>query len=168
MNAAAEHPERDPAIAKRRRILYAITAVVAVVIAAVAVTPLLKDDTPKKKRVVTPTPVIVARIDLKPVRGASGGGLAEVLRRNERESLRVLAAKLTPNKEDQAYQLVLTGGNAKEKLLGTAVVGQQRIFVGESKIGIDELEEHRRIELQRVDKDPSVPRVTVLRGKIPR
>lgn len=159
---------RDPAIARRRRVLYAVALVALVGIAVFALGPLSGEKKKTSKQAKVVTPVILARIELKPVGGSSASGLAEVLRRGSGQSLRVLATKLTPNKKDEAYQLVLAGGAAPERLLGTAIVGAERLFVGEAKIGIDELERHRTIQLRRVTRGPDATAETVLRGRIPR
>ncbi len=168
MSDQTHQEERDPAIAKRRRILYSVALIALVAIAVVALGPLSGSETKPKKQPKVVTPVILARIELKPVGRSSASGLAEVLRRGTRQSLRVLATKLAPNKQDEAYQLVLAGGKAPERLLGTAIVGKERLFVGEAKIGIDELERHRTVQLRRVTRGANPTATTVLRGRIPR
>lgn len=167
MDDEKQPPERDPSIRRRRRILYAAAVVGSLLIAAVAASSLLKGDDKPKKAPKTATPVIVARIEMKPVRGASGRGLAEILRRAGRESVRVLAARLVPTTEQQFYQLVLTGGDAEERVLGNAQVGDQRIFVGESKITLAAMQKHKHIDLRRVTNGAPVKQTTILRGKIP-
>lgn len=168
MPEQAETIARDPNLARRRRILYAAALIGLLLVAAVAARPLFTSDSKPKHAAPVVTPVIVARIEMKPVGSSSSRGLAEVLRRGQAESIRVLATKLTPSKKNAAYQLVLTGGKGDFKLLGTAVVGDQGIFVGESKTDIDEIEEFKRIELRRVTAEPDATEKTVLRGKVPR
>ncbi len=168
MSKQPQQEGRDPAIAKRRRILYSVALIALVAIAVFALGPLSGSETKPKKQPKVETPVILARIELKPVGRSAASGLAEVLRRGDRQSLRVLATKLTPNKKDEAYQLVLAGGDAPERLLGTAIVGKERLFVGEAKIGIDELERHRTVQLRRVTRGENPTATTVLRGRIPR
>lgn len=159
---------RDPHIQGRRRILYVAAVAASLVVAGVAASSLLKSDNKPKPAPKTVTPVIVARVPLKPVGGASGRGLAEILRRGPAQSMRVLAAKLTPTTDKQFYQLVLTGGGAEERVLGNEQVGKQSVFVGESKIALAELQKHRYIVLRRVTNGAPVKQTTVLRGKIPK
>jgi hypothetical protein len=160
---------RDSSIRRRRQILYTAALLVLGVLVAVAILPGLKSDKPKTSTVPPKTPVILARINLKSVAGQTGSGVAELLRRGSTNSLRVLAIKLPPNKtDDEAYQLVLAGKSSSERLLGTAIVGKQGVFVGEAKLGIDELERYRRIELRRVTRGSNPTAENVLRGRIPR
>lgn len=167
MDEETQSQERDPSIRKRRRILYAAAVVASLLIAAVAASSLLKGDDKPKKAPKTVTPVIVARVEMKPVKGAQGRGLAEILRRAGRESVRVLAARLVPTTDKQFYQLVLTGGKAEERVLGNAQVGEQRIFVGESKITLEAMQRHKYIDLRRVTNGAPVKQTTILRGRIP-
>jgi hypothetical protein len=158
---------RNPAVARRRRILYGAAAIVLIAAVAFAVFPLIKPQ--KRAKATNPAvrPLIVARIKLRPVGSGRQSGLAEILRRRDSQSLRVMAVALRPNKEDEAYQLVLAGG-ADEQLLGTEVVGRQRIFVGETKVTAGDLQRHRRIELRRVTRGPGAKATLVLRGRLPR
>lgn len=164
---AASSTTRDPVIARRRRILFAVGGLVLLCVTIVAVTPLLKSD--KKAKTVQPPKqaVILARVELRPVGGANGKGLAEVIRRGGQQSVRVLAARIAPSKDGEVYGLFLTNG-AKQKLLGSALVGSQRIFVGESKVGIHELEQFKRIELRRATTGANPKETVILRGRIPR
>lgn len=161
-------PARDPDIRKRRLVLYSAAVLALLLIAGFAGRTLFSgDDKPK----VTPkvlTPVIIERIQLKPVGGASGRGLVEVLRRGEAESMRVLAARLKPSSEKQVYQLLLTGGQPEDKVLGNSVVGTERIFVGEAKVTVAELHKYKRVELRLITNGAPPSQKTVLRGKIPR
>lgn len=167
MDAEPEAQERDPSIRRRRRVLYAAAVLGSLLIAGVAASSLLKGSEKPKQAPKTVTPVIVARVPMKPVRGAQGRGLAEILRRAGRESVRVLAARLLPTTEKQFYQLVLTGGSAEERVLGNAQVGKQRIFVGESKISLSAMQKHKFIDLRRVTNGAPVKETTILRGRIP-
>jgi hypothetical protein len=161
-------PARDPDIRKRRLVLYLAAALALLLIAGFAGRTLLEaEDRPKAAPKVL-TPVIIERIQLKPVGGASGRGLAEVLRRGDAESMRVLAARLKPSTEQQVYQLLLTGGQPEEKLLGNSAVGSERIFVGEAKLTVAELHKYRRVELRLITNGAPPTEKTVLRGKIPR
>lgn len=156
-------------VARRRAILYSLGALLLLGIVVYAVTGISAsgDDKPKAKAP-TATPVIVGRIQLKAVKGESGSGLAELLNRNDQESLRVIASKLPPNQKDEAYQLVLAGGKDGERMLGNAVVGKARVFVGEAKLGFAELERYKRVELRRVTRGENPTAELVLRGRIPR
>lgn len=154
-----------PDIRRRRLILYAAASVG---LAAVIVAGVLTLSGGTKKPTAKPklkAPVIVERIPLKPVDGSSARGLGELVRRESKDGFRVLAVQLKPSGDNQAYQLVLTGGEP-EKLLGTEVVGKDGAFVGEAPVSAGELHSFKRVELRRVSRDPETAK-TVLRGKIP-
>jgi hypothetical protein len=167
-SADSSRVDRD-AIRRRRRWLYAFTALALIAVCAFGAMQLLQGDPAKeaeKKRM--KPPVIVERFELNPVRGQSGRGLAELVRRESGDGLRVLAANLKPNLDNEVYQLLLAGGQSEPKLLGNEVVGQQKTFVGEAKVSAAELHQYRRIELRRVGRgNPPVTKL-VLRGSIPR
>lgn len=168
MSSESGAEQHDATLARRRRILYAAAAIGLLIVAAIAALPLLQADKTKTKRTVpVKTPVILARIEMRPVGRSGARGLGEVIRRGREQSLRVIAGKLRPNAKDEAYQLVLTGGTGGFKLLGTAVVGDQRLFVGESKTSIEQLEGFKRLELRRVTAGVDGTEHTVLRGRIP-
>jgi hypothetical protein len=158
----------QPDIRKRRQVLYVATAIGVLLVAVFAARSLFSGDDKPKTAPKVITPVIIERIELKPVDGASGRGLAEVLRRGEAESLRVLTAKLKPSNDKQIYQLVLTGGTSDEKLLGNEAVGADGIFVGEAKVSIATLHQYKRIEIKRITNGAPPKETTVLRGSIPR
>jgi hypothetical protein len=161
-------PTRDPAIRRRRILLYSAAVLAMLVVAAFAARSLFSGSDKQKPAPKVLTPVILERIQLKPLGGAGGRGLAEVLRRGQAESLRVLAARLKPSSDKQVYQLVLTGGAADEKLLGNEVVGAERIFVGESKVSVSTLHSYSRIELRLITNGAPPSEKTILRGTIPR
>lgn len=161
-------PARDPDIRKRRLVLYSAALLALLLVAGFAGRTLLSgDDNPEVVPKVL-TPVIIERIQLKPIGGSSGRGLAEVLRRGSAESMRVLAARLKPSTEKQIYQLVLTGGQPEDKLLGNSAIGSERIFVGEAKLTVAELQKYRRVELRVITNGAPPSEKTVLRGTIPR
>jgi hypothetical protein len=159
---------RDPDIRKRRMLLYSAAVLALLLIAGFAGRSLLSGDDKPKTAPKVLTPVIIERIQLKPVRGADGRGLAEVLRRGEAESMRVLAAQLKPATDKQLYQLYLAGGQSEEKLLGNGAVGEEGIFVGEAKVTVETLHKYRRVELRVVTNGAPPEQELVLRGKIPR
>lgn len=167
MEATTTTGMRDPNIRKRRRWLYIAAVLGSLLVAGVAASSLFKGSDKPKKAVKTPTPVIVARVQMKPVGSAHGRGLAEILTRDGRESVRVLAARLTPTTDKQFYQLVLTGGSAEERVLGNEQVGKQSVFIGESKISLAQMQKHKYIDLRRVTNGAPVKQTTILRGKIP-
>lgn len=167
MEAAAE-VKRDPVIARRRRILFFGAGLILLCLIVVVALPLVRSDKKPARAAPPKQAVILARIDMRPVGNNAGKGLAEVIRRGQQQSLRVLAARLAPSKKGEVYGLFLAGGNGGEKLLGSAVVGSQRIFVGEAKVGIHELESFKRIELRRATTGDDPTETIVLRGRVPR
>jgi hypothetical protein len=159
----------DATTRKRRRLLYAAAAVALVLIAVVAAQSLFSgEDKETTKPVKLAAPVIVERIQMKPVGSASGHGLAEVLRRGDAESLRVLAAELKPSGQGEIYQLVLKAKGKEEKLLGNEAVGKQKIFVGEAKLPLSTLHDYSTIELRLISNGDPPKQTPILRGTIPR
>ena len=160
--------DRD-AIKRRRRWLYGFAALALLAVCAFAATQLFGGDDAKDADKNQPKPpVIVERFELKPAKGQKGRGLAELVRRETGDGLRVLAANLKPNLDNEVYQLLLAGGGQEPKLLGNEVVGPQKTFVGEAKISADVLHQYRRIELRRVGRGNPPVTELVLRGSIPR
>lgn len=168
MAAKDTTPTRDPEIRKRRMMLYSAAALALLLVAGFAGRTLFTGDDKPKPAAKVLTPVIIERIRLKPVGGSSGRGLAEVLRRGNAESMRVLAARLKPSTDKQTYQLILTGGQPEDRLLGNSVVGTERIFVGEAKLTVKELHKYRRVELRLITNGAPPSEKTVLRGSVPR
>lgn len=167
MSGQASTSDRDPAIRRRRRVLYVAAAIALVLIAAVAAKSLI-DGGPKPQ--VAPkltAPVIVARIEMRPTSTGRARGLGEILRRGDAESLRVLIARLKPSTGNRFYQLVLAGGSADERVLGSQKVGSEGVFVGETSITLEELQRHKRLELRQIKPGPPVAQRTILRGRIP-
>lgn len=159
----------DVQIRRRRMMLYVGALLALAVVGVVAVKSLASGDSNQQRMPVRMAPpLIVERIPLKPVRESASRGLAEVLRRGQADSLRVLATRLEPTTRLQVYQLVLAGGRAPEQLLGNEAVGDTGVFVGEARIEIPLLRTHRRVELRLVTNGAKPKQQTILRGAIPR
>jgi hypothetical protein len=156
------------AIRRRRQILYACLAAAVLLVAAFTLPALLKSEPKPAAPVKLVRPVIVERVKLKPVGDERGRGLAELLRRGTAQSVRVLAARLTPVGRNQVYRLYLSGGPAPERLLGGEAVGPEGIFVGEAAVPLAEVRRHRVIELRRVTTSTRVRSEVILRGAIAR
>lgn len=167
MTEPEQTTEAPPNVRRRRQILYTAAAIAVLVVAGFGVHSLISSKKEPPKPVKLATPVIVERFELKPVAGAAGRGIAELLRRPTGTGLRILASGLQPSKSKQVYQLVLTGGTSAEKLLGNEVVGRTGYFVGEAKVTVDELHAYKRIELRLVSAGPPATEKTILRGPIP-
>src|SRR5262245_40625176 len=118
------------AIRRRRRVLYAVSALALVAVAVVAVLQLAGSDEKKNTgpKPLAP-PVILERILMRPVDGGSSRGLAELVRHDSRDGLRVLAVGLRRSVGDEIYQLLLTGGRSQPKVLGNQKVGEEKTFV---------------------------------------
>ncbi|MGH2906615.1 MAG: hypothetical protein ACRDKI_07575 [Solirubrobacterales bacterium] len=155
-------------VKRRRRILYGFAIAVVVAIGGVALFSLLNRDDSNKKNQVAAPPLILERFVLLPAPGQSGRGLAELVKRDKNDGLRVLAVKLEPSLDEEVYQLLLVGGHSKPKLLGNEVVGPNGGFIGEAKISPETLHSYRRIELRRVGQGNPPPNKLVLRAAIPR
>lgn len=163
--------DADRTVKRRRRWLTAYGALAVAAVVAVAAVQALGDSDDEKRRVsalAEPSrPVIVERFKLKPVSGARGHGLAELVRDDGESKLRVLAVRLKPSLAGESYELVLAGGRQDPKLLGNQTVGQKGAFLGQAEITVDRLHRFKRIELRRVTDGTPPEEELVLRGRIP-
>lgn len=166
MTDEAEARDQAPDIRRRRLILYAAASVGLAAVIVVGVLTLAGGTEKPAAKPKLKAPVIVERIPLRPVNNSGARGLGELVRREKGDGFRVLAVQLKPSGDDEAYQLVLTGGSP-EKLLGTEIVGDDGAFVGESPVSADELHSFKRVELRKVTRSPESA-TTVLRGSIPK
>lgn len=172
-NAAAENPPQSPpldAIRRRRRWLIAFAGLALATIASVAAVQLLTGDekAAQRDRALDDTarPVVLERVDLEPRRGTSRRGLAELVRRDGRTYLRMIAAGLARNIGDEVYQASLTG-KGESRVLGSRTVDSKGIFLGQTEMTSKELHAFRRIELRIVGSGTEGSGRLILRGKIP-
>lgn len=160
-------PERPEGLRRRRLILYAATLLALLLVLGYGAVTLLGGSS-GDEATAPPPPLIVERIRMNPVGRSRARGLAELLRRNQGESMRVIAAPLRPTKRHEVYQLLLVGGSGGERLLGNVAVGSGGMFIGEAKIGSSELRRHRRLEIRLTSTAREGSERVLLRGKIPR
>lgn len=158
-------------IRRRRALLYGFAALGVLAIAVSGVVKAIHDPDgpPSGRNADRPASVPVARIELRPIGGSTGRGLAELVRRGDDEYLRVLAVGLRPCRPGELYQLLLSGGGSHDRLLGSQSVDRKRTFLGEAKIALRDVTKYRRLEIRRVlqpeDGPPTERRV--LRGIVP-
>lgn len=157
-------------VRSRRRWLAAFALLGVAAIVTVAGVQLFagKEDEQKRDRALdgSARPVVLERFDLKPRRGKSRRGLAELVRRDDRTYLRIIAAGLRQTIGDQAYQASLTK-RSRSKLLGSQRVDEKGVFLGQTVIDSDQLHAFSRIELRLVGGDLSESGRLILRGEIP-
>lgn len=145
-----------------------MAAVLAVsVVGTVAVVTSREQDTLKAERSpqrAAATPV--ARITLEPTRRAPDGarGLGEVVRREGRQELRVIAQNLRRNGDESTYRVYLARGDA-QKTLGRARTDRRGTLLGEARLAPGDLT--RFTELRIAYETESTQR-DVLRGDLPR
>ncbi|MGB1582725.1 MAG: hypothetical protein ACPHCI_02935 [Solirubrobacterales bacterium] len=165
--AGANDSSRSSNIRRRRLLLYGFGVLALGLIVAFAATTLIDaDDSGKSestKRL--KPPLIVERFRLTATKGEKGRGLGELVRREDRDGLRVIAVGLEPSAKQQAYQLLLAGGR-DSRVLGNQVIGEEGTFIGEARITSAELREFDRIELRRVTEGSPPQSDLVLRGRI--
>lgn len=163
--------DRSADIKRRRRWLFAFGALAVAAVISVAAVQMFGKSKEEKNRasaLAEPTkPVVVERFKLKTVGGERAHGLAELVRKDGAEHLRVLVVGLKPSLVSESYQLVLAGGRQDPTPLGSQTVGQKGTFLGQAKISSDALHEFRRIELRRITAGTPPGDRLVLRGAIP-
>lgn len=161
-------PAPEPAThsIKRRRIL--LGGAVAIGLIAVAVFALTQEkDDPQKlsgpPRGTAATPV--ARINM--VRGPKAPkkaiGLAEVVRRDGKPELRLIARYLKPLEEDGVYRIYFSNAT-REKTLGTTGTDKKGTLLAEAPIDLADLEDFRYLIIAR---DTPQELRTILVGDLP-
>ncbi len=166
-SAASEDSASPPNVRRRRLFLYGFGLLALALIVAFSATTLIDSDDADKTESATrlKPPLIVERFRLTATKGEKGRGLGELVRREDRDGLRVIAVGLEPSAEQQAYQLLLAGGR-DSRVLGNQVIGEEGTFIGEARITSAELREFDRIELRRVTEGSPPQSDLVLRGRI--
>jgi hypothetical protein len=109
---------------------------------------------------------VVGEAVLRPtVRGSDDVGLAAVTRRNDKLTLS-LQAKVTPTKQNQAYEVWLYNSPRDAKSLGAQVTDQQGIFAGRANLP-DDYKSYRYIDISRetVDRNAAHSGTSVLRAR---
>lgn len=163
----AETSAPTPNVRRRRLLLYGFALLALALIVAFSATTLIgsdDEDKPEASQRMKP-PLIVERFRLTAAKGEKGRGLGELVRRENRDGLRVLAVSLRPSGRQQVYQLLLSS-NDDSRVLGNQVVGEEGTFIGEARITSAELRKFERIELRRVTEGSPPQSDLVLRGRI--
>lgn len=169
-NAPAEKTTSADAIRARRRWLLAFALLGLAAIASVAVVQIFagneRDRKTDRELSGQTKPVALERFNLEPRSGKSRRGLAELIRREDRTYLRMIAAGLRPNVGDDFYQASLVK-RGDEKVLGSQKVDTNGIFLGQTKMEAELLHSYDRIELRLVGSDQSESGRLILSGVIP-
>ncbi|MBI4898812.1 MAG: hypothetical protein HY827_10665 [Actinobacteria bacterium] len=157
---------------RRRRWLYAFASLGIAAVSAVAVVQLVKgNDSDHARDLLATKPtssVVLERFELKAPNGGRAQGLVELIRKDDKTSLRMIAVRLKPSVTDEVYQVSLTGGDEDERLLGGEVVGGKGTFIARADINSEELHKYSRIEMRRVGSTTVGSGKLVLRSRIPR
>lgn len=168
---AAGNADADARL-RRRRWLYAFTGLGIAAVTAVAVVQLIKsNDDERARELLTEKPassIVLERFELKAPKGGRAQGLVELVRKDGKTGLRMIAVRLKPSVADEVYQVSLVGGAQEDRLLGGEVVGGKGTFVARADVGADELHKFTAIEMRRVGSATTGSGKLVLRGRIPR
>lgn len=158
-------------VRRRRRWLLAFALLACVAVASVATVRAIKtNDREKARALVTKevkSSVVLERFELSAPSGGRAQGLVELVRREDKTSLRMIAVRLRPSIADELYQVSLTGGSDEDKLLGGETVDSKGTFLARAEISVDELHKYRRFEVRRVGSNTSGKGKLVLRARIP-
>lgn len=176
--AAREPRERKPAnpATKRHRALIAAAAALAVIaLVAVLVWPIgLVTDSgggggakaSSGQRASNAQPKIVAQLVLRPVGGAQGAGIAVIAQRGNTKTL-IVQARLTPNKNREAYEVWLYNSRRDARSIGAQVTDAQGTFQGAKTLPADYRKfKYIDISREKVNSDRSHSGNSVLRGAI--
>lgn len=108
----------------------------------------------------------IARITLRPTAQAprDARGLAEVVKRDGRYELRLIAENLRRTRDDTSYR-VFFANRAGEKTIGRTSTDRRGTLIGESQIDVKDLTAFLTL---RVALETPAGRETVLRGRLPR
>ena len=158
-------------VRKRRRWLIAFSLLACLAVTSVATVRAIKTNDREKARAMVTKEVkaslVLERFELSAPNGGRAQGLVELVRREEKTSLRMIAVRLKPSIADEIYQVSLTGGSGESKLLGGEPAGAKGTFLARAEISADELHQFRRIEVRRVGSNTSGQGKLVLRARIP-
>ena len=159
------------AIVLRRRIAGA-AALALVVLIAILVWPvgvLTGDDDDKggnAKANRQPTPRVIGQLELKPVEGNKGVGVAAIAQRGKRRQL-IVQARVTPNRNREAYEIWLYNSDTDARSLGAQVTDRQGTYQGAGPLPAD-FARFKFIDFSReaVDENRRHGGRSVLRGRI--
>ena len=111
-------------------------------------------------------PRVIGQLVLKPVEGAKGAGVAAIAQRGKRRQL-IVQARVTPNKDREAYEVWLYNSDTDARSLGAQVTDRQGTYQGAGPLPSD-FSRFKFIELSReaVDENRRHSGNSVLRGRI--
>ncbi len=162
----------SPTALRRRRLwLYALVLLGLVAVAAVTLTQIKQsNDRERAQDLLTSKPstsVVLERFELRSPAGVKAQGLVELVRRQGKTSLRMIAVRLRPSVTDEVYQVSLAGGAGDDRLLGGQAVGRKGTFLARADVSSEELHRFKTIEIRRVGSNTSGKGKLVLRANIP-
>ncbi len=151
-----------------RRLALVLMLVAAVsIVGTVAVLSARSDDPLAGERSPAPSTVTpVARVTLLPTSRAPrrARGLAEIVKRDDRHELRLIAQHLPRTREDEVYRIYFARGDA-EQTLGKSRTDRRGTLLGESPVDASDLTEFSTL---RVALESSAGSRAILNGKLPR
>lgn len=111
-------------------------------------------------------PRVIGQLVLKPVEGAKGAGVAAIAQRGKQRQL-IVQARVTPNKNREAYEVWLYNSDTDARSLGAQVTDRQGTYQGAGPLPRD-FARFKFIELSRepVDENRRHSGNSVLRGRI--
>ena len=158
------------AIVMRRRIAgaaaLALVALLALLVWPVGLLTGDDDDKADAGNKPRPAPRVIGQLVLKPVEGAKGAGVAAIAQRGKQRQL-IVQARVTPNKNREAYEVWLYNSDTDARSLGAQVTDRQGTYQGAGPLP-REFARFKFIELSRepVDENRRHSGNSVLRGRI--
>jgi hypothetical protein len=109
---------------------------------------------------------VIGQLVLNPIEGARAAGVAAIAQRGRERSL-VVQARVTPNKDREAYEVWLYNSDTDAKSIGAQVTDRQGTYQGAARLPGD-FARYRFIDVSRekVDSNAKHSGVSVLRGRI--
>ncbi len=151
----------------RRLVLVSALVLALSVVGIVAILASRQEDPLAESKPPTPSPSTpIARITLRPTAQGprDARGLAEVVKRDGRYELRLIAKDLRRTRDDTSYR-VFFANRGGEKTIGRTSTDKRGTLIGESRIDVKDLTTFLTL---RVALEAPVGSETVLRGRLPR
>jgi hypothetical protein len=113
-----------------------------------------------------PAPRVIGQLELKPVEGAKGVGVAAIAQRGKRRQL-IVQARVAPNRNREAYEVWLYNSDTDARSLGAQVTDRQGTYQGAGPLPAD-FARFKFIDFSReaVDENRRHGGRSVLRGRI--
>jgi len=166
------HAELSPEVRRRRATVAGAGALALVVLGAIFLWPIGvlssgdEDEDASARDNERPAPRVIGQLVLKPVEGAEGAGVAAIAQRGKERQL-IVQARLTPNKNREAYEVWLYNSDGNAKSLGAQVTDRQGTYQGAATLPAD-FSRYTYIDVsrERVDENHDHSGKSLLRGRV--